>query len=102
MTMPTNPQTLIQQALLLLCEPGQVVELRVPGTDQGTQSGYFDNAQMLAEAALQLSGTGPGVFITINPVDPTLLPEVQTARASLPCPLEGLVGGGGSVIALSV
>ena len=75
--MATSPvqlqQDQIQQALTLLTEPGQVIELRVPSTSKGTQSGYFDDIEKLAEAACQLSGQGPGVYITINPVDPNLL-----------------------------
>ena len=72
--MTTEPRsTQIQQALALLCEHDQVVELRVPGTSQGTHSGYFDDKEVLEAAALQLDGQGPGIYITINPINPTLL-----------------------------
>ena len=64
---------LIQQALSLLCKPGQVVELRVPRTGQGTRSGYFDDMQMLAEAALKLDGKARGIYVTLNPLHSDLL-----------------------------
>ncbi|MDP6063850.1 MAG: hypothetical protein QGI49_03565, partial [SAR202 cluster bacterium] len=63
----------IRSALSLLVEQGEVVELRVPGTSRGTCSGYFDDGQLLGDAAVELSGQGPGVYITLNRVDPTLL-----------------------------
>lgn len=67
----------IQAALSLLVNRGEVVELRVPGTSRGTRSGYFDDGQLLGDAAVELSGQGPGVYITINPVNPTLLARVN-------------------------
>jgi hypothetical protein len=68
---------IIKQALSLLIERGEVAELRVPGTSSGTCSGYFDDTQLLGDAAVELSGQGGGVYITINPVDRTLLARAQ-------------------------
>ena len=63
----------ILKTLTLLFRPGQVVELRAPHTRKGTLSGYFDNFDKLADAAAELSGTVPGVYVTLNPVRPELL-----------------------------
>ena len=44
----------IVEALALLTEPGQVVELRIPNAQRRsnrTDAGYFDNAQDLAKVA---------------------------------------------------
>lgn len=52
-----------------------VVELRVPKAGQlGTISGYFDNPEALAKAAVEADGNGPGVYVTLNPVNPALSP----------------------------
>ena len=63
----------VRQALTLLVEPGAAVELRVPHTRRGTASGYFSDLEKLAQAATQLSGTAPGVYFTLNPIDARLL-----------------------------
>jgi hypothetical protein len=63
----------IRRALALLYEPGHVVELRAPESAQRTISGYFDDFDALAAAAVRLSGTVPGVYVTLNPVQPALL-----------------------------
>jgi len=73
----------IMRTLRILCEPGQVVELRalkVPLGRNGykpNHSGYFNDMNQLAEVAAKLSRTAAGVYITANPVAPELL-----ARAS--------------------
>ncbi|KKK88601.1 hypothetical protein LCGC14_2741490, partial [marine sediment metagenome] len=54
-----------------LFDPGQVVELRCP-TRRGTTSGYFTDMGALAAASGKLSGTVPGVYATLNPVNPAL------------------------------
>ena len=36
-------------------------------------SGYFDDLEALAKAAMDCSGGVPGVYITVNPVNPMLL-----------------------------
>ena len=64
----------IKRALTVLFEPGQVVELRIPKTGKtGTVSGYFDDMAALAKAAAQWSGQAPGVYVTINTCEPSLL-----------------------------
>jgi hypothetical protein len=67
----------IRRAIDLLLTPGQVCELRVLNTPKGTVSGYFSDVDKLAQAATNWSGKAPGVYITLNPVDPELM-----ARAS--------------------
>lgn len=50
------------------------VELRVPNAGkEGTISGYFDDADKLADAITRHSGRVPGVYVTLNPVDRALL-----------------------------
>lgn len=68
---PENPRydlEQIRQAVNLLLDPGQVYELRVPSTRHGTLSGYFDELDQLALAAANVSGRGPAVYLSINPV----------------------------------
>jgi hypothetical protein len=53
---------------------GDVHEVRIPKTGRrGTISGYFDNAEALANAVLPLDGTVPAIYITLNPVNPALM-----------------------------
>jgi hypothetical protein len=61
----------IRRAASLLLETGHVYEIRAFG--RGTTSGYFDNAEKLAQAAAGLSGKVPAVYVTANPVSPDLL-----------------------------
>jgi hypothetical protein len=62
----------IDRTIRLLYRPGDVVELRIPNTAfDGTVSGYFDNADDLAEAAAARNGD-PAVYMTLNPVNPVL------------------------------
>lgn len=63
----------IRRVFGLLFEPGQVTELRVLKTKRGTVSGYFDDLDKMARAAASLSGKSPGVYATLNPVNPDLL-----------------------------
>lgn len=67
----------IRRALAILA-PSGVVEIRAPnarlnGYRPGTAAGYFDNHEGAAKGAAKLSGHAPGVYITINLVDPALL-----------------------------
>jgi len=64
---------LIEYALSLICNPGDVYELRVPNTRRGTVSGYFDDFGKLAAAAANLSGQVESVYLCLNPVMPDLL-----------------------------
>jgi hypothetical protein len=63
----------ILRALGMLYAPGDPVELRAPGGRKGTVSGYFTDMNALADAAVALSGTVEGVYVTLNPVNPALL-----------------------------
>ena len=64
----------ILHSLSALVEPGTVVELRVPKAGRhGTVSGYFGNLESAARAAGDWSGKAPGVYWSINPVNPDLL-----------------------------
>lgn len=67
-----EPANIILKALHLLCPDG-VFELRCPDTSKATISGYFDNHKIAAVSALKLSGHVPAVYVTLNPVDPSLL-----------------------------
>ena len=61
----------IRRAVELLLESGHVYEIRAFG--KGTTSGYFDDPEKLVQAAANLSGKVPGVYVTLNPVLPDLL-----------------------------
>ena len=66
----------VAQQLAPLLDAGQVVELRVLGVDgrsNRTDSGYFDNLDDLARYAASYSGRAPGIYVTLNPVNPALL-----------------------------
>ena len=68
---------IIGRAMGHLHPPGQVVELRAPNAAVGgrgftpTLSGYFDDAEKMMGCAAGI--TAPGVYFTLNPVDPRLL-----------------------------
>jgi hypothetical protein len=54
--------------------PEAVTELRMPNVPgSGTISGYFTDINALAAQAACLSGKVPGIYITLNPVNPDLL-----------------------------
>jgi P4 family phage/plasmid primase-like protien len=64
----------IRKFLLFFWLAGAVAELRVVKAGKWrTISGYFDDVEKLASAVTQNDGKGPGVYITLNPVDPALL-----------------------------
>jgi hypothetical protein len=63
----------IGRALELLTRPGQVYEIRIPKSRDGTVSGYFNDHHSALKAIAGLSGSGPGVYMTLNPVHPALL-----------------------------
>jgi hypothetical protein len=66
----------IDRTLNLLFNFDSVIELRALHAPRaGTVSGYFDSEHRreLIEAASEWSGKASGVYVTLNPVDPTLL-----------------------------
>jgi hypothetical protein len=63
----------IARALELLHRPDDVFEIRAPKTREGTISGYFNNPAAAMKAIAGLNGSGPGVYVTLNPVQPALL-----------------------------
>lgn len=64
----------IRRALGVLFEPGDVVELRAPKAGKArTISGYFDDMDRLATAAVEVNRQSGGVYVTMNPVEPALL-----------------------------
>ncbi len=70
-------ETEIRRALSLLALPG-VFEIRAPKTRQNsryesTAAGYFDNPDDAVKAVAKLAGRAPGIYVTLNPVDPALL-----------------------------
>ena len=69
----------ILQAARVLFQPGDLVELRVPkARRQRTVSGYFSDLEKLAKAAAQLEQQKyPGVYWTLNPVNPELLARAE-------------------------
>jgi hypothetical protein len=71
MTTPADRHE-IGRAFDVLYPPGAVVEMRVPKTRAGTWSGYFDDREKFIQAGADVNGNGPGVYVTINPVDPVL------------------------------
>ena len=64
----------IRRSVALFLDPGGVIELRVPKAGrERVVAGYFDNADLAARAAFQLSGKYPGIYFTLNPVRRDLL-----------------------------
>ncbi len=88
---------LIVEALGLILEPGQVTELRaleavLPGDRrQQTVSGYFDDPEKLAAAALSIR-SAKGIYFVPNPVDPALL--ARAANRIRPAGREPLTSDG--------
>lgn len=68
------------QALFAL---GDVVEMRIPqaGPKQ-VVAGYFDDFGKLADAAANWSGKAPGVYVTLNAINPDLL--ARAANRAVP------------------
>lgn len=63
----------IAKSAEMLFEPGQVIELRILNTNKATVAGYFDDIEALVAAAAKWDGRAPGIYWTINPVNPELL-----------------------------
>ena len=54
-----------------MCAPRHIYEVRA--LPKGTTSGYFDDFEHMAIAIANLSGRGPAVYLTKNPVLPALI-----------------------------
>ncbi|HHT09371.1 MAG: AAA family ATPase [Atribacterota bacterium] len=74
---PTNDSKDFNQIILNHLEtffkPGSVIELRIPKSKYGSISGYFDDFNLLADELVKFDGKVPGIYITLNPVNPDLL-----------------------------
>jgi hypothetical protein len=82
----------IRRTIALLAETGAVLELRVPKTGRHrTVSDYFSDPAKLAQTAAQWSGQAPGIYITLNPVNPALLARAAN-KAKSPRRLFTLLG----------
>jgi putative DNA primase/helicase len=57
--------TMIRNPLL---KAGCIYEVRIPGTTEGTISGFFDNGHDLYTNALEWEGRAKGIYFTMNPV----------------------------------
>lgn len=66
-----HPAT-VRAALDVLHPDGGVIEARIPKTDHGTVSGYFDDKDRLVKAVAPYDGTA-NIYVTLNPVNPDLL-----------------------------
>jgi hypothetical protein len=66
----------IERAIKTLFDPDTVVELRALKVPKGrVVSGYFDGQHRaeLIQAAMEFSGQAQGIYVTLNPVDPTVM-----------------------------
>ena len=64
----------VAAALRVLHAPGDFFEVRILKTGRTkTVSGYFDDPEKAAAEIAKWDGKAPGVYVTINPVDPALL-----------------------------
>ena len=71
-----TPTDEIEHTLRTLFRPGDVIEIRSFGAgNYGTISGYYDDfAKAAADAAaLDDQRLSPGIYVTLNPVDPAYL-----------------------------
>src|SRR5947209_2032100 len=68
----------IQRAVRLFLEAGSVIELRAPKSYRdGVLSGYFSDPLKLAQAARAIDQKAPGIYVTLNPVNPDLLARAE-------------------------
>jgi hypothetical protein len=65
----------IQESLSVLCDAGQVVEVRIPEAPRPrcTTSGYFNGFDQLARQVVRYDGKVAGIYFTLNEVNPALL-----------------------------
>lgn len=68
----------VQTTLERLHAPGDVFEVRILRTGRdGTVSGYLDDPAEASTAIAPYDGEVPGVYATLNPVDPSLLARAE-------------------------
>ena len=66
--------TAIEDALRLFHEPGDAFEVRIPKAGKaGTVSGYYTDHAKAAADIVKRDGKVPGIYVTLNPVDPALM-----------------------------
>jgi hypothetical protein len=58
--------------------PAHVYELRIPTSRYGTDSGYFNEADLLQKATEDYDGRVPGIYFTMNPVVEALLARANS------------------------
>jgi hypothetical protein len=63
----------IYDALAHILEPNSVAELRILNTRRRTVSGYYDDFKKMAADAAAWDCKAPGIYFTLNPVQPALL-----------------------------
>src|SRR6266481_1915337 len=73
MSVPNPRIESIKGALSVLFVSGDVIELRILGTRFKTVSGYFNDMDALASVAEGWNGQVPAIYVTLNPIDPSLL-----------------------------
>jgi len=93
----------IREALSVTCVPGEVYEIRVPKTEAGTVSGYFDDLDAMSEwaYALTLGTTVKGMFGPKSIAPPmavyaTLNPGSRDLLATCKNRVQAIVKGVGS------
>ncbi len=65
----------IQEALAVMAEAGQVLEVRIMGVDgrkNRVDSGYFDDFAQLAKVIPAYTNRAEGIYITLNRINPAL------------------------------
>lgn len=63
----------LRRAIGVFLEPGSVIELRAPKTERdGVIAGYFSDGAALLQAVRSIDSKAPGIYVTLNPVSPTL------------------------------
>ena len=78
----SSPDTM-EKALKLLIPAGAVVEIRIPKVGPNTISGYFNDMDKLVKEVAKWSGRVPGIYITVNEVNPALLSRASNRARAL-------------------
>lgn len=74
---PGAATLIIKAALDLIHVPGEVFEVRIPKTNAGTYSGYFNDTALAAKAISVENGRHQAIYATVNPVNPDLLARAE-------------------------